>query len=76
MLWFGGIHGDRRVGMEQLQLAATRGHYLRPLAKAMLALAAEREHQFDLARSLFADLNREFPTNPVFAHELSLLETR
>ena len=76
VLWFGGIHGDRQVGMEQLQIAATRGHYLKPLAKTMLALAAEREHQFNLARSLFADLNGEFPTNPVFAHELSLLNTR
>jgi hypothetical protein len=76
VLWFGGIHGDRQVGMEQLQLAATRGHYLKPLAKTMLALAAKREHQFDLARSLFADLNGEFPTNPVFAHELALLENR
>jgi len=76
VLWFGGIHGDRKKGMEQLQMAATRGRYLKPLAKAMLALAAEREHQFDLARGLFEDLNREFPDNPVFAHELSLLNAR
>jgi hypothetical protein len=76
VLWFGGIQGDRQAGMEQLQIAATRGHYLKPLAKTMLALAAKREHQFDLARSLFADLNGEFPTNPVFAHELALLESR
>jgi TolA-binding protein len=42
----------------------------------MLALAAEREHQMDRARTLFAELNREFPANPVFAHELWLLQTR
>ena len=76
VLWFGGIRGDRQAGMNQLQMAATRGHYLKPLAKIMLALAAEREHQFDLARSLFTDLNNEFPTNPVFAHELALLKSR
>jgi hypothetical protein len=46
------------------------------MAKTMLALAAEREQQFELARSLFADLNREFPTQSVFAHELLLLNTR
>jgi len=73
-LWFGGIQGDRERGMEQLRVAATRGHYLRPLAKAMLALAAIRERQPDLARALFADLNREYPENKVFAHELSLLQ--
>ena len=74
VLWMGGIHGDRQGGMRQLQVAATRGHYLKPLAKSMLALAAVRERQFDLARSLFADLNQEFPDQPVFAHELALLK--
>jgi len=76
VLWFGGVRGDRQAGMKQLQTAATRGHYLKPLAKTMLALAAEREQQFDLARGLLTDLNGEFPDNPVFAHELSLLNAR
>jgi hypothetical protein len=76
VLWFGGIHGDREAGIAQLQIAVARGRYLQPLAKTMLALAAEREHQFDLACNLFADLNGEFPANPVFEHELSLLKSR
>ncbi len=71
LLWFGGVRGDRRRGMEQLQVAADRGRYLRPLAKALLALAAEREGQFERARALFADLAREFPANPIFARELA-----
>ncbi len=74
VLWFGGIHGDRQAGMEQLQVAAVRGLYLQPMAKTLLALAAEREHQPDRARALLTDLMREFPDNPVFAHELSLLQ--
>ncbi len=76
VLWFGGIHGDRLAGMEQLQVAATRGLYLQPMAKTLLALAAERERQPDRARALLAELTREFPENPVFAHELSLLQDR
>lgn len=76
VLWFGGIQGDRLAGMQQLQVAATRGMYLQPLAKTMLALAAEREHQPDRARILFGDLNREFPANPIFARELLLLQSR
>jgi tetratricopeptide (TPR) repeat protein len=75
-LWFGGVRGDRQRGMEQLQMAAERGHYLRPLAKAFLALAAEREGQFDRALALFQDLAREFPANPVFAREAALAQTR
>jgi hypothetical protein len=76
VLWFGGIHGDRLDGMRQLEVAVARGLYLQPLAKTLLALAAQREHQPERARVLFTDLTREFPGNPVFAHELSLLQKR
>lgn len=72
-LWFGGIHGDKAGGMQQLQAAAMRGHYLRPYAKMLLALAALREKQADLARSLLIELTAEFPQNPLFTRELSKL---
>lgn len=73
MLWFGGIHGDRARGMEELQQAAMSGHYLRPFAEILLALACEREHQPGRARALLAQLTAEFPSNPLFARELALL---
>jgi len=72
-LWFGGVHGDRQRGMDQLQRTAEHGHYLKPFAKAWLALACEREHQQDRARQLLAELAAEFPANPLFARELALL---
>jgi len=75
-LWFGGIHGDRMRGMQQMQLTAEHGHYLKPFAKILLALAAEREHQLDLAHKMLAQLTAEFPSNPLFARELDLLEKR
>jgi hypothetical protein len=71
-LWFGGIHGDKQRGMDLMNQAATGGHYLQPFAKAMLALAALREHQPDLARTLFGDLAHQFPANPVFANEFAI----
>ena len=73
-LFFGGIHGDRNHGIEVMQLAANGGHYLRPFAKIMLALAYEREHHFDLARNLLADLVNEYPENPRFADELAIAQ--
>ena len=73
-LWFGGIHGDRERGMEEMQKAASEGHYLRPFAKILLALAYRREHQPDRARTLLAELVEQFPTNPRFAYELSLIQ--
>lgn len=70
-LWFGGIHGDKSGGMQQLAIAASRGHYLRPFAKILLALAALREKQLGLARTEFEQLAAEFPQNPLFTRELA-----
>lgn len=70
-LWFGGITGDRRQGMKQLELAATQGHYLRPYAKILLALAALREGQPSVACKQLHDLNVEFPQNSLFVDELA-----
>ena len=33
MLWFGGIHGDKRLGMQQVQKTVDDGHYLKPFAQ-------------------------------------------
>jgi len=73
-LWFDGIHGDRRRGIHQLELTAANGHYLRPFAKILLALAYERERQADRAKPLFAELAGEFPANPLYARELTLAD--
>lgn len=70
-LWFGGIHGDKKLGMEQLRKTAEQGHYLRPYAKIFLALAARREKQNDLAQRLLRELAAEFPDNPLYATELA-----
>jgi len=68
-LWFGGIHGDKKLGMEQVAKTAENGRYLRPFAKIMLALAARREKQNPLAQRLLRELSEEFPSNDTFAAE-------
>ncbi len=75
-LWFGGIHGDRTRGMEEMQHTAENGHYLRPFAKIILALAYERERQPDQARALLVELSKEFPGNPLYTRELNLIDHR
>jgi|SRR5580704_7070124 hypothetical protein len=69
-----GIHGDKKAGIQQLQIAADHGHYLRPFAKILLALAALREKQTELARIQLQELVTEFPENPLFTSELSKLK--
>jgi hypothetical protein len=68
-LWFGGIHGDKKLGMEQVAKTVENGRYLRPFAKIMLALAARREKQNVLAQKLLGELKNEFPANDTFAAE-------
>jgi hypothetical protein len=68
-LWFGGIHGDKKLGMEQVSKTVENGRYLRPFAKIMLALAARREKQNALAQRLLRELSEEFPSNNTFAAE-------
>ena len=72
-LGFAGIHGDKKKGMEQLEIASKRGHYLRPFAKTLLALTALREKKPEVARTEFTELVAEFPGNPLFARELAKL---
>ncbi len=68
-LWFGGIHGDKKLGMEQVATAAESGRYLRSYAKIVLALAARRENQTALAQRLLRELKEEYPDNALFASE-------
>jgi hypothetical protein len=73
LIRFGGFHGDRALGMQQLGITAAHGHYLRPYAKLTLGLAAVREKQWNLAREQFEQLAAEFPANAKFARELAKL---
>ena len=68
-LWFGGIHGDKKLGMADVAKTVENGRYLRPFAKIMLALAARREKQNALAQKLLRELSEEFPSNDTFAAE-------
>jgi hypothetical protein len=69
MLWFGGIHGNKKLGMEQVSKTAEGGRYLQPFAKIMLALAARREKQNALAQKLLRELSEEFPESPLYPAE-------
>ncbi len=69
MLWFGGIHGDKKLGMQQLEKTIENGRYLQPFAKILLALAARREKQNPLAQKLFLELSEEFPESSLYAAE-------
>ena len=68
-LWFDGIHGDKKLGMEQVAKTAENGRYLLPFAKIILALAARRENQNALAQRLLRELKEKYPESTLFAAE-------
>ncbi|HMD30747.1 MAG TPA: hypothetical protein VKG84_02475 [Candidatus Acidoferrales bacterium] len=73
ILRMGGVHGDKAVGMHQLEQAVASGRYLQPYAEMLLALTSLREKQPQRAQALLIHLTNEFPENPLFARELAKL---
>jgi tetratricopeptide (TPR) repeat protein len=69
VLWFGGIHGDKQLGMSEVQKTAKFGHYLKPFAQILLALSARREKQDVLAQTTLKELTEEFPGNAIYTTE-------
>jgi len=75
--WFvrlGGVSGDKKAGIAELQLTAEHGRYLGPYARILLAIAYVREKDKPHARQLLAALRDEFPSNPLFAQEIARLD--
>jgi hypothetical protein len=75
MLRLGGVSGDKKAGLADLQLTAARGHYLAPFARILLAIAYVREKDRPRALQLLAGLRAEFPSNPLFSREIARLQT-
>jgi hypothetical protein len=63
----------KRAGIQQLEIAAKRGHHPLPFAKIFLALAAPRENKTEVARAQPKELVAESPENPLSASELAKL---
>jgi tetratricopeptide (TPR) repeat protein len=74
ILRFGGAQTDKDTGLKNLQIAAEKGHYLRPYARLLLAVAALRDQDRGKARTLLAGLAQEFPLNHLYTRELNQLQ--
>jgi len=69
ILWFGGVHGDKALGMSKVEKTAQNGNYLKPFAQVLLALSARREKKNELALKNLKELTEEFPGNAVYELE-------
>jgi hypothetical protein len=71
LLQMAGGETNRALGEHDLELTAAQGHYLAPLAKLLLAVAAIRDKDKVKARELLSSLAKEFPNNPLYAKQLA-----
>jgi len=70
----GGVSGDKKAGIQELQVTAQKGHYLAPFARILLAIAYVRENDKTHAREVLVSLRQDFPQNPLFAREIGRLD--
>jgi hypothetical protein len=74
MLRMGGVSGDKKQGIVELQMTADHGRYLGPFARILLAIAYVRDKDNARARDLLAHLRDEFPKNTLFPREIARLD--
>jgi hypothetical protein len=74
LLQMAGGETNKVLGEHDLELTAAQGHYLKPLAKLLLSVAAVRDKDITKARELLGSLAQEFPNNPLYAQQLARLK--
>jgi hypothetical protein len=73
---FDNIEGDKKRGVERLNLVAQEGHYFKPFSKILLATIALREKRPRDARNYLQELSAQYPRNPLFRKELDKLNAK
>lgn len=73
LLRLSGAQIDQQKGIALLRVVADKGHFLKPYAKVLLAIAALRSNNRAEERKLMAELAEQFPKNDLFRAELKKL---
>jgi len=73
---FDAVEGSKEQAVRNLELVSERGRYLGPFARILLAVIHLREKRPHESERLLAELNREFPENPLIRKELARLSDR
>ncbi len=74
VLHVGGLPGDKRAGIADLQTTAEHGRYLAPFARVLLAIAYVRDRNKPRALELLTSLQTQFPANTLFPREITRLQ--
>ncbi|MBN9656664.1 MAG: hypothetical protein J0H49_00720 [Acidobacteria bacterium] len=74
--WFlqwNGNATNKELGLEKLKITAEKGRFLQPFARLLLAVAALRDKNRELAATILQSLVHQFPKNHLYAEELARL---
>jgi hypothetical protein len=74
LLRMGGVPGDKKAGIADLQMTAQHGRYLAPFARVLLAIAYVRDKDKPRALELLTSLRAQFPDNTLFPREIIRLQ--
>src|SRR5262249_37639315 len=69
MAAMGGVHGSRKRGIDELQIAVTKGKFASDDARTMLVALYERDGQYDKALGLLNDLSGRYSQNYLYSLE-------
>lgn len=70
LLLMNGAQTDKDAGLAKLRVTAKNGHYLKPFAELLLAVAALRDKNQGEAKRLLSHLTAQFPGNQLYRDEL------
>lgn len=70
------IKGSKEQGIKSVEIAASKGHYLAPFARILLAMAYLREKKPSRAEGILQDLARDYPENRLFRKEQSKIAAK
>ncbi|HZT33180.1 MAG TPA: hypothetical protein VFA33_25050 [Bryobacteraceae bacterium] len=72
---FDNIQGSKDQAIRNLQIVASKGHYLKAFSKILLGIIFLREKQPRETERLLAELAHDYPANPLFRRELARVST-
>lgn len=67
------VQGSKSTGIGNLELVSRSGHYLKPFARILLAIAYLREKRPQDSKAILENLVRDHPENPLLRKELGRL---
>lgn len=70
------VTGTREEGLNDMQIAAESGQYLKPFAQLLLAMFYLREKREDKTEELLAQLTEQYPANKTFRSEYDKLRSK